>query len=83
MQQAMKRDDWPLWEKAIAAEIDQLVNDDKVFQFIKTAPKEAKIIPSMMVLQIKRHPDGKIDKYKARLVALGNHQTEDQYASIS
>jgi hypothetical protein len=37
----------------------------------------------MMVLQIKRLPDGKIDKYKARLVALGNHQTADQYDSIS
>jgi hypothetical protein len=83
LEQARNREDWPLWEKAIAAEIEQLEVDDDVFQFIKSLPPGSKAIPSMFVLQIKRLPDGKIDKYKARLVALGNHQTADQYNSIS
>ena len=83
LEQARKREDWPLWEKAIAAEIEQLEVDDDVFQFVKSLPPGCKAIPSMFVLQIKRLPDGKIDKYKARLVALGNYQTADQYNSIS
>ena len=36
----------------------------------------------MLVLVIKRKPDGSIDKYKARLVALGNQQRPDSYGEI-
>ena len=46
-------------------------------------PKKAKVIGCMMVLVIKRKPNGNIDKYKARLVALGNHQGRDTYDIIS
>ena len=37
----------------------------------------------MMILQLKRNPDGTINKYKARLVALGNQQTAESYNEIS
>jgi hypothetical protein len=85
MDSAKKREDWPQWQKAIAAEIDQLEVDEDVFEFVdkNKLPKGAKVIPSMFVLQIKRLPNGMLDKYKARLVALGNQQSKDQYADIS
>lgn len=36
----------------------------------------------MIVLVVKRKPNGAIDKYKARLVALGNNQTTNSYDKI-
>jgi hypothetical protein len=36
----------------------------------------------MMILSVKRKPDGSIDKYKARLVMLGNLQKENSYEKI-
>ena len=36
----------------------------------------------MLILQVKRRADGTIEKYKARLVALGNQQTADQFDAI-
>ncbi len=80
MEQAKKRKDWPLFEAAIKAELDQLVQEG-VFKVIPYSDmkKGTKSIGSMMVLTVKRTPDGKVDKYKARLVALGNQQTRDQY----
>ena len=46
-------------------------------------PSWANLVGSMIVLQIKRDPKtGEIDKYKARLVALGNQQSEDSYQDI-
>ena len=35
-----------------------------------------------MILSVKRKPDGSIEKYKARLVALGNRQKESSYDLI-
>jgi hypothetical protein len=84
LKQAMARADWPEWERAIGAELQQMV-DEGVFE--KTAPgavaKCANIVGSMWVLQIKRKPNGQVDKYKARLVALGNQQREGSYKDIS
>jgi hypothetical protein len=36
-------------------------------------PRGAAIIESMFVYKIKMNPDGTIEKFKVRLVALGNH----------
>jgi len=72
LKQAMQRVDWPKWEKAIHEEYDQMF-DDKVFQNVTNIEKGSNIIGSMFVLNIKRDKTtGAIDKYKARLVALGN-----------
>jgi hypothetical protein len=84
MEQAKRRSDWPLFQAAIDAETEQL-DEDGTFDYITDKEVKASIINilgSMFVLQIKRHADGTIDKYKARLVALGNQQTEDQYAAV-
>ena len=95
MDQAKKREDWPKWEKAIQDEYAQLVAED-VYTIIEkptwiddTSDSEKKkkqknVIGSMFVLQIKRDKvTGEIDKYKARLVALGNQQKPGSYTEIS
>ncbi len=83
LEQAKKRKDWPKFEEAINAELKQMV-DEGVYEPIsyKEIENKMRIIGSMIVLQVKRTPDGKIDKYKARLVALGNQQRRDQYGNI-
>ena len=37
-------------------------------------PRGAAIIGSILVFKIKMNPDGTVEKFKVRLVALGNHQ---------
>lgn len=83
LEQAQKRPDWPKFEAAIEAELQQMI-DEGVYEYIKykNIGNKMRIIGSMIVLQVKRTPDGKIDKYKARLVALGNQQSRDQYGNI-
>jgi hypothetical protein len=57
--------------------------DEGVFERNKGKfPKGANIIGSMIVLTIKRNQDGTIEKYKARLVFLGNQQDESSYDCI-
>jgi len=80
--QAQSREDWPLWEAAIASEYKQMVTDGVYVPCKGKPPPDANLIGSMLVLVIKRHPDGRIDKYKARLVALGNQQTANSYDQI-
>jgi Reverse transcriptase (RNA-dependent DNA polymerase) len=85
MKQAMSRFDWPQWKEAIDKEYQQLF-DEGVFEecLSQDIPMGIPIIGSMMVLTVKRDPTkpGEIDKYKARLVALGNQQHESTYDNI-
>jgi hypothetical protein len=82
IKQAQRRGDWPEWQKAIEEEMTQL-QQGHVFEYVQgPLPDEAKLIGSMLILQLKRNPDGTPDKYKARLVALGNQQ-ENMYKNIS
>jgi len=85
MKQAMNRFDWTQWKEAIDKEYQQLF-EEGVFEecLSEQVPRNAKVIGSMMVLTIKRDPtkSGQIDKYKARLVALGNQQHESTYDDI-
>jgi len=39
-------------------------------------PKDKKVIKSKWVFKVKRHQDGSVDKFKARLVARGDQQHE-------
>jgi hypothetical protein len=86
--QAMSRPDWPQWKDAIDTELKQM-EEEGVFRIEKKKkkkkyPHSANIIGSMWVLQIKRDKHtGRIDKYKARLVALGNQQKNSSYTDIS
>jgi hypothetical protein len=84
--QARLREDWPMFEEAIKAEIQQIRHDEKAHDMCEvnrnSLPKGANVIGSMMILSVKRKPDGTIDKYKARLVMLGNLQKESSYDMI-
>ena len=82
--EARKRSDWHKFEAAIKEENDQLVTHEEVLEFLKRSdlPKDASVLGSMYVLQIKRKPDGSINKYKARLVAFGNQQKDGSYDQI-
>jgi hypothetical protein len=43
-----------------------------------TVPEGAKVIPTMWVFKIKRYPDGRIRRFKARLVVRGDYQVEGE-----
>jgi LacI family transcriptional regulator len=79
-------DDWPMFEEAIKAELRQIRQEENAHESHeisrRSLPKDANVIGSMMILLVKRKPDGTIDKYKARLVMLRNLQKESSYGSI-
>jgi len=76
--EAKKRKDWPKFLEAINLELEQLKLEGVFGDEIKSKDVVRlgiKVIGSMLVLTVKRKPDGSIDKYNARLVALGNQQS--------
>ena len=74
VEEAMRRPDWPQWKEAIRKELSSIVKKG-TFRDLQSG-KRAKGNPlrTMMVLTIKYHADGTIERYKARFVVLGNHQ---------
>jgi len=70
-EEAMKREDAPLWKAAMEEELKSLI-ENSVFVVVKR-PK-TKVISSRWVLTIKYKSDGSVDKYKARIVARGYAQ---------
>ena len=82
LSQAKKREDWPKWKEAMDTEYQQMFDDGVFEEHLGPFPEGANIIGAMIVLQIKRNQDGSIDKYKARLVCLGNQQDESSYDAI-
>lgn len=74
VKQAQARPDWPDWLLAIETE---LANHDANNTWeVTTLPPGRKAIGSRWVFKVKRGPDGKVLKYKARLVAQGFTQRE-------
>jgi hypothetical protein len=96
--QAMRGPDKALWKAAQDAEDAQMRDDGVISKEIYfrvkgtqsipkggiRLPSDAIVLETMYVLQIKRHKDESrsIDKYKARLVCLGNMQTAESYDKI-
>jgi hypothetical protein len=74
--EALKRSDAVLWQEAIDAERSALVAMNKYKE--TTLPPGKTAIPSEFVLTIKRDSLKRVDKYKARLVALGCKQIAGQ-----
>lgn len=62
-----------MWKEAIDAELKAL-NTKKTWTSIKSNPSQ-KVIGTKWVFTIKRNEQGEIERYKARLVALGYRQT--------
>ena len=67
--EAQKCSDWPQWETTICTEIKSL-NNNETWTVVKH-PSGTNVIDSGWVLRIKKDAAGKIEKYKACLVAKG------------
>ena len=67
--EAMERSDWPEWKKAMDEEIALMAKYD-VWDEVDH-PDDANLVGCRWVFRIKRDSDGKILKYRARLVAQG------------
>ena len=71
-QEAQAREDWGSWMIAYKAEYQSLL-DNSTFE-ITTLPSGRLAIPTKWVHDLKRDKEGKIIKYKARIVAKGFKQ---------
>ncbi|CAA7031059.1 unnamed protein product [Microthlaspi erraticum] len=63
-----------VWREAMTAEMNSL-QENKTFSIVMLPPGK-RAIGCKWVYKIKYHSDGDIERYKARLVALGNRQQE-------
>jgi hypothetical protein len=63
----------PNWTRSMKEELGSLSNNG-TWELVDEIPEGKKPIPCMWIWKLKRNPDGGIERYKSRLVALGNHQ---------
>ena len=69
LKDAMDRSDWPEWKRAMEDEI-ALMAKYNVWDVVEE-PADTNIVGCRWVFRIKRDASGKVQKYKARLVAQG------------
>lgn len=67
-----KRDDWPLWKRAIEDELRSL-EKNRTWDLVE-APAGRRVVSCKWVFRIKKKEDGTAARYKARLVAKGCSQ---------
>ena len=72
LSEARRSSDWPDWEKAVQAELDQL-HKMGTWELVDP-PEECTPITNKWVLTKKYDKDGNLQKYKARLVTRGYSQ---------
>ena len=72
MREALQSEDRELWEKALINEHSAIIKNN-TYSLVQR-PRGQRVLRSKYVLKVKRRQDGRIDKYKARLVILGNMQ---------
>lgn len=72
--EAMTRDDHRQWRIAMDEELESL-RKCGVFSLVDR-PQHKNVVSNRWVLRIKRNPDGKLERYRARLVARGFSQIE-------
>ena len=69
IEEAKARADWPMWEEAIRRELEAL-SKAKTWDIVRRPPGK-NIVGCKWVFKIKKDSEGRIEKYKARLVARG------------
>ena len=76
-QEAMCGTDREQYEEAIVSEIKEL-EQHKTWATVpkSSVPKDAKVLPSTWVFRVKRYPDGRHRKHKARFCVRGDRQVE-------
>lgn len=75
LKEALTRPDAIHWKQAADSELQQLQSTSTLKRVRQSSmPADSKLISSRMVFKKKLHPDGPIDKYRARLVARGFEQ---------
>ena len=84
--EAMKSKHAQQWHEAMEAEIDALVSNGT--WTLVDRPKDQKVVRSKWVYKIKLNADGTLNKFKARLVALGYTQVkgidyDDTFAPVA
>ncbi len=62
------------WKQAMEREMESL-RENEVWELVKL-PLNKKVVGSKWVFKIKMNDNGKVNRYKARLVAQGNSQTK-------
>ena len=70
--EAVNGKDWRKWKIAIKEELDALLSNGTFL--VVNQPSNRDLITSKWVFKVKRHANGMIDRYKARLVARGFSQ---------
>ena len=65
------------WEAAVNAELEQL-RASGTFEWVEKLPDDCKAIGSKIVFRTKCNGEGKVTKYKARIVAKGYSQIPGQ-----
>lgn len=71
---ALQSDERPEWEQGIREEF-QTLQDNDTFEVVDKVPPGVQVLPSNIILKIKRDSDGNAARYKARVVVLGNLQS--------
>jgi len=79
---AMEAEDSDQWKEAIGKEVASM-EDHKVFTFVERVPEGASLIQSRWVMGRKLLANGKIDKWKVRLVSRGDQQKPGDYNDIT
>ena len=72
LREAQRRPDWPKWEEAIRTEIAHLTGNE-VWDAVD-APENVNVVGCRWVFALKKDAAGRIERYKARLVAQGYSQ---------
>ena len=77
--------DASLWLDCIISEAESIFEDTRTIHMediVTSPPSGVVVIPSKPILNKKRNPDGSIEKYKCRVTARGDRQSEDSYDAI-
>jgi hypothetical protein len=63
------------WWKAMYDELQTIMVDFDCWEYVKRTP-EMNVLPSTWAFKLKRYPDGRVKKFKARFCARGDRQQE-------